>query len=81
MTYFRDLFLVTVWKVISKYCLIQSIWFKKNDQNTLKVSVNGLILHANFIGNGLVSKVIPVCPCDVVALGVVVGGGPTKQDV
>lgn len=45
------------------------------------MSVNGLILHANFIGNGLFSKVIPVCPCDVVALGVVVGGGPTKQDV
>lgn len=40
-----------------------------------------LALYDNSIGYRLVNKAIPECPCEVVALGVVVGGGPTKQNV
>lgn len=54
---------------------------QKYDQNTLKVTANNLVLHAYFTGDSLLSKAIPVCPCDVVILGVVVGGGPSKQNV
>lgn len=54
---------------------------QKDDQNTLKVTANDLVLHAKFMGDSLLNKAIPVCPCDVVILGVVVGGGPTKQNV
>lgn len=44
------------------------------------MTANDLVLHANFIGDSLLNKAIPVCPCDVVILVVVVGGGPTKQN-
>lgn len=40
--------------------------------------VNDFVLYVKFMGDSLFNKVILVCLCDVVILGVVVGGGFIK---